>query len=80
MVHYVDEATGAIANVTTDNHVLHPGYIVRWIEPLPNGCFVIHTLGRGLGQLPRYNESYGAGMFTDLDDAIVASLGGSVID
>lgn len=80
VTHYVDPQTGALANVTQPNHRLYPGYILRWVEQLPDGSFVLHTLGRGLGFHARLNEQAGARMFTDVDDAVVSTLSGSIIE
>jgi len=80
VTHYYDKESGVVANVTQPNHRLHPGYILRWAEQLPDGSFVIHTLGRGLGFNARINERSGARMFTDVDDAIVRDLRGGVLD
>lgn len=72
--HVVDSESGAIANVTlSGQHLLHPGYIIRWVGFLA-GVALSNTLGRGIGQNPSLNEVYGVQLFGDLDRRIKASL------
>jgi hypothetical protein len=80
VTHYVDPVTGAVANVTMPGkHMLDPGYVVRWLEALPDGTFVLHTLGRGVGYAGDQNEIMGAQVFAYMDQAIAHKLGGRVL-
>jgi hypothetical protein len=62
------------ALVFSGGHVLHPGYIVRWLSIMA-GFVISNTLGRGIGGFPRENEFYGVRIFHDLDLRIKESLG-----
>jgi hypothetical protein len=74
VTHYVAPEARALINATGRMHVLHPGYIVRWLEmwgPVIVSC----TLGRGVGITPELNQVYGVRIFYELDQRIKASLG-----
>jgi hypothetical protein len=77
VVHYVESAARALANATTSVHLLHPGYIIRWVSAW-GPALVSNTLGRGIGRLPEANIIYGARMFHELDQQIKARLPESV--
>ncbi|MCR9159047.1 MAG: hypothetical protein ACE37F_10010 [Nannocystaceae bacterium] len=71
--HYVDRRNFALINVTERGHVLHPGYIMRWIERA--GASVLsHTVGRGVGPMARTNERMGTEIFDDLDEDVASAL------
>jgi len=61
------------AVVFSGGHVLHPGYIVRWLSVLA-GSVISNTLGRGIGFFPRNNEVLGVRIFHDLDLRIKSSV------
>ena len=71
--HYVDQRNYALINVTEGGHVLHPGYIMRWIERA-GGSILSHTVGRGVGRMARTNENMGTEIFDDLDEDVAAAL------
>ena len=69
VTHYVDARSRAIANATNTLHVLHPGHIVRWLA-VSGHVLTSNTLGRGIGWMPRTNESFGVQIFQELDERI----------
>jgi hypothetical protein len=77
--HDVDGYTGAVANITTGNHILVPGFIIRWVEDRGDGSFVIHTLGAGMGLGQYFNETLGPRLFSDMDNALAQKLGGTIV-
>ncbi|MBI1213983.1 MAG: hypothetical protein GC190_21180 [Alphaproteobacteria bacterium] len=77
--HDVDGYTGAIANITTGNHILVPGFIIRWVEDRGDGSFVIHTLGAGMGLGQYFNETLGPRLFSDMDNALAQKLDATII-
>lgn len=73
VTHYLDAGSHALINATQFMHVLHPGYIVRWLSSW-GPVIVSNTLGRGVGITPRMNEFYGVRIFHELDQRIKARL------
>ncbi len=69
VTHYLDAGSHALANATNRAHVLYPGYIVRWLT-VSGHTTQSHTLGRGIGYMPRTNEDYGVRIFQALDERI----------
>jgi hypothetical protein len=73
VLHFVDRRNYALMNVTERGHVLHPGYIMRWIERAGAAVFC-HTVGRGVGPMAGTNETLGTEIFDDLDEDVAAAL------
>jgi hypothetical protein len=68
--HYLDMGSRALANATIQGrHVLHPGYIIRFITALGPGIMST-TIGRGIGAFASNNVVYGVRMFHELDQRI----------
>lgn len=73
--HLVRPDIFALANLTIEGrHLLYPGYIIRWLERQPDGAVLSHTLGRGTGLVPGFNETAGSVMFMQLDRNVSANL------
>lgn len=73
VTHYVDHRIKALINATNPMHVLHPGYIVRWLS-VRGVMTASNTLGRGIGWTPRVNEYFGVRIFSELDENVRAYL------
>lgn len=56
---YVNYDTGTIFNVTTDRHLLDPGFVMRFPVQNPSGNWQIFSIGRGSG-LPYFATGLGA--------------------
>ena len=73
VTHKVDAKTGAIANMTTRIHTLHPGYVIRYTHAIKAQETIVvlsTTIGRGVGTEGGANSYFGAQLFHDLDKKI----------
>jgi hypothetical protein len=71
--HLVDQDNRILANITLRAHTVYPGYIIRWIEPVPTPDGQVYrswTLGRGTGYFGDANEVTGPRLFHELDQRI----------
>lgn len=66
-VSHIVGPNGSVANITQQGHLLHKGYILRWVEQRPDGSIATRTLGRGTGFFGTLNDFAGRRMFDDLD-------------
>jgi len=58
VAHLIEPSTSSLINITLPNaHPLHPGFVVRNINPDGNGGFKVNTMGWGTGSSPVNNSN-----------------------